>query len=213
MMILQELMNQYKVKGKTLIPSDYISNWISLYRGKETLFDEYFTYDEKNRIIDFYSNNEDLLLVYADNRVMGCLLDNDYKYNTLYRTIIQEYNPIHNYDSESEVITTYGELKSKSNNGQMVSTNTNIDSTTTFLSNNENEKQKSENTTQVLPYENTTTTDSRIDTIKTITKGNIGVTTTAQMLKGERELANFRFLSIVFNDIINSLCTPLYEEV
>lgn len=213
MMILQELMNLYKVKGKTLIPSDYISNWISLYRGKEALLDEYFTYVEKNRLVDFYSNDENLLLAYADNRVMGCLLDNDYKYNTLYRTIIQEYNPIHNYDSESEVTTTYGELKSKSNNGQMVSTNTNIDSTTTFLSNNENEKQKSENTTQVLPYENTATTDSHIDTIKTITKGNIGVTTTAQLLKGERELADFRFLSIVFADIINSLCTSLYEEV
>lgn len=213
MMILQELMNLFKVKGKTLIPTDYISNWISLYRGKEALLDEYFTYVEKNRIIDFYTNDENLLLAYADNRVMGCLLDNDYKYNTLYRTIIQEYNPIHNYNSESEVTTTYGELKSKSNNGQMVSTNTNIDSTTTYLSNVENEKQKSENTTNVMPHENTVITDTHIDTIKTITKGNIGVTTTAQMLKGERELADFRFLSIVFNDIINSLCTSLYEEV
>ena len=35
--------------------------------------------------------------------------------------------------------------------------------------------------------------------------GNIGVTTTAQMLEGERKLSYFAFMEIVYNDIINEI--------
>lgn len=214
-MKLKDLMIAYKNNNKTLIPSDYISSWSEKYRKNADTYDEYFTYYEKNRILNLENDNisESMLLVFSESRILGCLLDNEYKYTTLYNTIIQEYNPIHNYDSTSETTSTYGAIENTSHNGEINSTNTSIDSTTTFLSNTENEKQKNINTSIVSPTTSTTNIGTHTDTISTKTSGNIGVTTTAQLLMGERQLALFSFFKVVFEDIINALCLDFYEGV
>ena len=42
--------------------------------------------------------------------------------------------------------------------------------------------------------------------------GNIGVTTSAQMISGEKELwSNFVFYNMIFNDILQSLCIYVEE--
>lgn len=214
-MKLKDLMIAYKNNNKTLIPSDYISSWSEKYHKNAVTYDEYFTYYEKNRILNLENDNisESMLLVFSESRILGCLLDNEYKYTTLYNTIIQEYNPIHNYDSISETTTIYGEMKNTSQNGEINSTNTSIDSTTTFLSNTENEKQKNINTSSVSPTTSSTNIGTHTDTISKKTSGNIGVTTTAQLLSGERQLALFSFFKVVFEDIINALCLDFYEGV
>ena len=214
-MKLKDLMIAYKNNNKTLIPSDYISSWSEKYHKNAVTYDEYFTYYEKNRILNLENDNisESMLLVFSESRILGCLLDNEYKYTTLYNTIIQEYNPIHNYDSISETTTIYGEMKNTSQNGEINSTNTSIDSTTTFLSNTENEKQKNINTSTVSPTTSSTNIGTHTDTISKKTSGNIGVTTTAQLLSGERQLALFSFFKVVFEDIINALCLDFYEGV
>lgn len=214
-MKLKDLMIAYKNNNKSLIPSDYISLWSEKYRENATTYDEYFTYYEKNRILNLENDNisESMLLVFSESRILGCLLDNEYKYTRLYNTTIQEYNPIHNYDSTSETTTIYGEMNNTSQNGEINSTNTSIDSTTTFLSNTENEKQKNINTSMVSPTTSTTNIGTHTDTISTKTSGNIGVTTTAQLLMGERQLALFSFFKVVFEDIINALCLDFYEGV
>lgn len=214
-MKLKDLMIAYKNNNKTLIPSDYISSWSEKYRENSSIYDEYFTYYEKNRILNLENDNitESNLLVFSESRILGCLLDNEYKYTTLYNSTIQEYNPIHNYDSTSETTSTYGAMENTSQNGEINSTNTSIDSTTTFLSNTENEKQKNINTSIVSPTVSTTNIGTHTDTISTKTSGNIGVTTTAQLLMGERQLALFSFFKVVFEDIINALCLDFYEGV
>ena len=40
--------------------------------------------------------------------------------------------------------------------------------------------------------------------------GNIGVTTSQQMLESERDIAMFNFIGIVAHDIIKSICICIY---
>ena len=63
-------------------------------------------------------------------------------------------------------------------------------------------------TTQAHTDTDTLSFTDRIDTVENRTHGNIGVTTTAQMIIGDKELwENFSFYEIVFNDIIKELCS------
>ena len=43
--------------------------------------------------------------------------------------------------------------------------------------------------------------------------GNIGVTTSQQMIQSEREVANFNYILAVLNDVVNDICGMMYEEV
>ena len=60
-----------------------------------------------------------------------------------------------------------------------------------------------------------TRTESGTETTKHDFKrsGNIGVTTSQQMLESERKVVNFTFLKIVFNNIINDTCILTEWEV
>lgn len=51
--------------------------------------------------------------------------------------------------------------------------------------------------------------EDRADTVTEKTSGNIGVTTTAQMLQGERELSDFSVFKIMFEDIVKSVSVML----
>lgn len=43
--------------------------------------------------------------------------------------------------------------------------------------------------------------------------GNIGVTTSQQMIQSEREVSNFNYILTVLNDVVNDICSMMYEEV
>ena len=43
--------------------------------------------------------------------------------------------------------------------------------------------------------------------------GNIGVTTSQQMIQSEREVASFNYILTVLNDVVNDICSMMYEEV
>ena len=43
--------------------------------------------------------------------------------------------------------------------------------------------------------------------------GNIGVTTSQQMIQSEREVASFNYILTVLNDVVNDICSMLYEGV
>lgn len=59
----------------------------------------------------------------------------------------------------------------------------------------------------------TNTNEGENETERTLTRsGNIGVTTSQQMLQSERELWDWNFFNTVFEDIDKTLCLSVYEE-
>lgn len=221
-----------------------------------------------------------------DITVTGIMERNRYKFDNLYRTIIQEYNPIENYDriedttvdidgtntdntkADSTTVRTGSEIDTKS--GGFSNSKTGTMAETTVFSGSENHKQSgsvtstnqtrafnsgltdvSKNTsttptgtddtltfadrknvaeTTFNGYKDTTeynelknqhlynsVTDTTADTStvsgvrkdKHVTTsrihGNIGVTTSAQMLESERKLSDFDFLDIVYRTVLDEL--------
>lgn len=51
------------------------------------------------------------------------------------------------------------------------------------------------------------------DVTETRIHGNIGVTTSQQMIQSERDVAMFNYILYVLNDVVNDICSMLYEEV
>lgn len=51
------------------------------------------------------------------------------------------------------------------------------------------------------------------DVTESRTHGNIGVTTSQQMIQSEREVARFNYILTVLNDVVNDICTMMYEEM
>lgn len=43
------------------------------------------------------------------------------------------------------------------------------------------------------------------------THGNVGVTTSQQMIQSEREVAMFNYILSVLNDVVNNICSMMYE--
>lgn len=221
-----------------------------------------------------------------DITISGILKRNEYRFNNLYRTIIQEYNPIENYDrledttididgtnmdktkADSTTVRTGSEIDTKS--GGFSNSKTGTMAETTVFSGSEKHEQsgtvtstnqtrafnsgltdiskntsttptgtvdtltfadrKNEAETTFNGYKDTTeynslknqhsynsVTDTTADTStvsgvrkdKHVTTsrihGNIGVTTSAQMLDSERKLSEFDFIGIVYKTVINEL--------
>lgn len=77
------------------------------------------------------------------------------------------------------------------------------------------------NSTEKVTYnavENKHTFANRVDTTKDTTSGNIGVTTSQQMLESEREVAEFSVFAVIADIVQEAFCTdewvlpPLYSE-
>ena len=150
---------------------------------------------------------------------------NKNKYIKLIATETAEYNPIENYSmTESEKRTRTPDLtrvtegtasESGTNSANNTTNNTSVDSntsfdSTTFVNNSKNELTGNSNTTG----ENTAKSNSTVNSKETGTeqttneltrKGNIGVTTTQQMLEQERAVADFSTVKVFFEDVAKML--------
>ena len=105
------------------------------------------------------------------------------------------YKETETYNDVSEV-STYDNLNHQTtHNVTDTSTYNNMKRETTFndVTDTNNQTSSAEGTVS-----NTTKTTSKIH-------GNIGVTTTAQMLEGERELSEFDFIDVVYHTVIGEL--------
>lgn len=115
------------------------------------------------------------------------------KWESLLTTLDLDYNPIHNYDmTEDEKVNTYLE------------TSDNVDKYTNgFNSSTASPTDKSENTITV---------DGDWDNNKRqlTRKGNIGVTTTQQMLEAEIKLRQYNILEQMFEDVDSVLTLSVY---
>lgn len=227
-----------------------------------------------------------------DITISGILKRNEYRFNNLYRTIIQEYNPIENYDriedttvdidgsntdntkSDSTTVRTGSEIDTKS--GGFSNSKSGTMAETTAFSGSEKHEQTgtvtSTNQTRVFnsgltdisknittsptgtddtlsftdrknvvettfngykdateynalknqhSYNSVTDTTADTSIVSGVRKdkhvttsrihGNIGITTSAQMLESERKLSDFDFIDTVYRTIINELSCGFVE--
>lgn len=137
------------------------------------------------------------------------ILNNDYKWTKLYNTTILEYDPIANVDAEIEETRDiakrhheekYGAGKVTTKNGQAP-----MDSSAYA-----NQSQSITDSDQKTDEHDE---DAYKDVITTTRKGNIGVTSTQQLIEAERGVSDFKFLDILMADVINMLTYPYYSGV
>lgn len=132
----------------------------------------------------------------------------------MYNTTKLEYNPIENYDRNEEST----EENSRTGTGA-TSTTTNDHSTGTNDSystgfNSGSLVQTGENvadtSTTATGESNSTSSENGAITRTSRIHGNIGVTTSQQMLESEREVAQFDIYEFMADDFCNEFCIQLY---
>lgn len=147
-------------------------------------------------------------------------------WNALYKTLSLEYNPIENYsmtETENVQDSHKGTIESDS-----IDTNTNTENTiVNDTSNNQlwgfnstdsvnSDKQIGDTTRNVdgnvnSTHKNTDTETKDITSDRTLKRsGNIGVTTSQQMIESERQLWLWNFFESVFSDIDKILVLKIY---
>ena len=155
-----------------------------------------------------------------------------------YKALTADYNPINNYDSVENSTDTHEYTGTQTNEHEVTKNNTDTPNITR-TSNGSNDSSGSLygfNSTAAVPSDEangtsqstdketgTVTSDgtengtnTRTDNLKeTITheltrSGNIGVTTSQQMIESELELRKKQFYNIMIRDIVNFLCLPIY---
>lgn len=147
-------------------------------------------------------------------------------WNALYKTLSLEYNPIENYsmtETENVQDTHKGTLESNGNNTNTYIETTIVDDT----SNNQlwgfnstdsvnSDKQTGDTTRDVestmdSTHKNTDRETKDITSDRTLKRsGNIGVTTSQQMIESERQLWLWNFFESVFSDIDKILVLKIY---
>lgn len=145
------------------------------------------------------------------------------KYNKLLNTETLEYDPIENYsmtESGTDVRTpnlvsnTTASATSSGNATNSSTTSTGVttyDNTVDFI----NQNKGTDDTATTTSAENsstdkTTTTGNEKTTHEFKRSGNIGVTTSQQMIQSEREVADFSALAQFVTDIANIICLSIY---
>ena len=177
---------------------------------------------------------------YIECSVKELFTINEYKYSRLWETTQQQYNMIDNYDKQSTItITKSGKQKETTKNGDVISsvdsetsdtTQIGERKTTNKVSPYDSDKMYDSNSSIIENTQDininrvdgnslttkgddirTTEYENYSETTTEHTSGNIGVTTSAQMLQGERELAIFSFWDVVIEDLVNYILIFPYE--
>lgn len=145
-------------------------------------------------------------------------------WNHLYETMNYEYNPIWNKDGSVTETSVYGAKKRTDTYGTDKMTNVdgaqhaeNVESVAGFNSDTFSDHTKNES--DVDSVTNTQTRDAHTDqhsddtytdTHTRIEKGNIGITTTQQMIQEERNIAEFNLIRYITEDFKNRFCIVIY---
>lgn len=152
----------------------------------------------------------------------------------LYQTTQYEYNAIHNYDRTETITETTEDTRSGSLTGSNKGTNSQTEETTETVDNSGSEETEvsAENVSTYQPEQNITRRDSQdntrdssirgntsqditqatTDSLKRVythsnrTEGNVGITTTQQMLQAERDIVDFSVYQKIAEDFVDQFC-------
>ena len=204
-----------------------------LYNYKNTLFSEFEVpngMDKQIAIDTICMRSRELEVLYPNLEFFSMRIGmwsrkNQYNWKKLYDTTLLEYNPIENYDRMEDWTETDSETGTNSRNNDIRNTISNevtnsgnvTEQNTAFnagladhakeISNNNTNSNGSGSTT-----ENESGTSKRDLTHKRTgrTHGNIGVTTSQQMIQSEREVAMFNIYDIIAESFVENFCLMVY---
>lgn len=212
MITIKDLYNYAVNANVNLLGNLSTFDFMREYTNNADMLDFNINHDYENYV--FLTSQKEVQNAYQEfvKLVNSHLLLNSYKYGGLYKTTSLEYNPIENYsmtevgtDTRTPNITTTDSM----NVGEQSNSTTSTDSvspydTVTFTDSNKTIVTENNGARK----DSNTKTESGTETTKHDFKrsGNIGVTTSQQMLESERKIVNFTFLKIVFGNIINDTC-------
>ena len=200
------LSDEYINSGDYIVFSSNIQNLIKsnmLHNHGDLEFRSMYYKDEDHNIFD-----TDLIL----DALFALYNINEYKYTGLYKTTVLDYNPIENYNMiENSSDTSHS---SGTNTNDIGGQNTTSSETvkispydTSDFSNN-NESSSSINTSA---RSDLYSSEGNVNTTHNLTRtGNIGVTTTQQMIESERKVLEMRFVDIICKDIIKYMALRVY---
>jgi hypothetical protein len=126
----------------------------------------------------------------------------EYKWSKLYGTLMLEYNPIENYDRIEE-FTDDGIANSQDTRTDNITT---ANAAAPF---NEETLKTRETDTQTGTVGNIGSNTTKVTHTGRI-HGNVGVTTSQQMLESERNVALFNLYKVIANDIIDYFCISIW---
>ena len=157
-------------------------------------------------------------------------------WTALYQTTIAEYNPIENYNMKElsklsdTVVNEYGKTNTLNNSREATNTTTlaldttnegaysGFNTTTPLPTDSNKSNSDSHGTGRETGTESTTSTDGGTDQMKKNImgeiqrSGNIGVTTSQQLLQSERELWLWNFADSMFSDVDTMLTLAVFDH-
>lgn len=144
------------------------------------------------------------------------------KWEREYATFDLEYNPISNYDMieqmEESTEREYGDSSTRTDNlSSSVTNNGTIENEIQGFNSNDYQPSEKQTTTQTGTQSNTGTqgvsregTDNNARNYTLTRSGNIGVTTSQQMIESERKLWEYDFIMSVYRDIDKVMTIEYY---
>ena len=204
-----------------------------LYNYKDTLFNEFNVPDglDKQIAIDtICMRSRELEVLYPNLEFFAMRIGmwsrkHQYNWKKLYDTTLLEYNPIENYDRMEDWTDTDAETGTSSRNNDIKNTVSNettnsgtvTEQNTAFnagLADHAKEISDGDTITNGSgsTTENESGTSKRDLTHKRTGRahGNIGVTTSQQMIQSEREVAMFNIYDIIAESFVDNFCLMVY---
>lgn len=148
----------------------------------------------------------------------------------LLETTQYKYNPIYNYDRHETITEITTEKRETANDTSLsvsgtdngtVTPNTQTEHKVSAENSGEYQPEsldsetgstvsEASNTQESTGQNNTDESINRTWTRSNVTEGNIGVTTTQQMLEAEREIVNYSVIEVIANDYREHFCLDIY---
>ena len=228
MKTINDLMEHLRSNNLPLIPQVVVNtySYLSDYSRYYVELDNFFRKINSELLLSTNNLKDDNeIITYYYGLITSNFIVNNYKYEKLYNTMLVEYNPIENYDRKEINTTTHGTVSTTTQYGDrnnISTTDAKTDTTTEKISTFDSDtlKPNSENlvnyginkvTSVDTSHSDTSTTDEYTDRIESSIHGNIGVTTTQQMITSERQIALFSFYAIIFNDITDLITLGVWD--
>lgn len=193
----------FQTNEATLIPSDRTETYLTSYLENAGACDSYYM---GVKFADLKMISDDINVIQSTVEV-AFLLYND-KWTKLYNTLTLEYNPIWNVDAEIEETR---DIDKRHYEDTVGGTDMTTDTGTAPM---DTSTYHNTNTTHTTSEEHTDEHDEDAykDVITTKRTGNIGLTSSQELITAERKIADFNFLDVLMSDIINTITYPYFVE-
>lgn len=213
-MLLSEYYNLHN--DSSFIPSDLDFTFLQDYKSNYEKYDFYFlNMKYKSMTLEFEETEK------INKLISAFFLFNKYKYETLYNTTVLTYNPIENYsmteknertvDAHTDNMSIGARKMTQGEQiGESITSNKPFDSNDFVQTNKANSTINSRvDTSDSATDSNTYGLQHEINELKR--SGNIGVTSSQQMLQSERTIALFSLYSTIFDDLLTNICKRVME--